>query len=96
MMVLVTYDVAITSNGGVTRLRKISKQCCNFGQRVQNSVFECVVDPLQFEELKYQLLRIMDEEHDSVRFYFLGSQKRHRIEHYGVTVNVDVEDTLIL
>lgn len=96
MMILVTYDVAITTDGGKRRLRKISKECCNFGQRVQNSVFECIVDPLEFADLQHRLLKIMDEESDSIRFYFLGSKNRHRVEHYGVERGIDVEGSLIL
>jgi CRISPR-associated protein Cas2 len=76
MMILVTYDVSVTTLGGKRRWRNIMKECCNFGQRVQYSVFECIVDPLQFEDLKHRLLKIMNKDSDSIRFYFLFLETR--------------------
>ncbi|KAB3529675.1 CRISPR-associated endonuclease Cas2 [Alkaliphilus pronyensis] len=96
MMVVVSYDVATSSLGGARRLRKVAKQCVNYGQRVQNSVFECVVDPKQFEQLKHSLLSIVDLEKDSIRFYFLGSSWKNRVEHHGIKQIVDVENPIIL
>ncbi len=95
MFVLVTYDVATTTREGRKRLRKVAKACVSFGQRVQNSVFECQIDPTQFARLKLQLLDIYKPEEDSLRFYFLGSNWRHRVEHHGAKPSVDHEGTLI-
>lgn len=83
MMVLVTYDVNIESEGGKKRLRKVAKVCVNYGQRVQNSVFECLVDPAQFTVLKHSLENIIDSEKDSIRFYFLGSNWERRVDTMG-------------
>ena len=96
MYVLVTYDVATSSDGGVKRLRKIAKVCKNFGQRVQNSVFECKVDPAQLVDLKAQLLQIIDEQHDSLRFYNLGNNWKRRVEHVGAKESYDIEGPLIV
>ena len=74
MMVLITYDVNTEDSGGRKRLRQIAKQCVNYGQRVQNSVFECLVDAAQCKQLQHKLLAIMDEEKDSLRFYYLGNK----------------------
>lgn len=74
MMVLITYDVNTEDSGGRKRLRQITKQCVNYGQRVQNSVFECLVDAAQCKQLQHKLLAIMDEEKDSLRFYYLGNK----------------------
>jgi CRISPR-associated protein Cas2 len=96
MLVLVTYDVNTEDAAGRKRLAKIAKQCVNFGQRVQNSVFECLVDPAQFQKLKWNLLRIMDPEKDSIRFYFLGSSYRTKIEHHGAKAGYDPEGVLMV
>lgn len=96
MLVLVTYDVSTSSNGGTKRLRQVAKQCQNFGQRVQNSVFECVIDPLQFEVLKTRLVKIIDLESDSLRFYFLGSNWKRRVEHIGIKEPYEPEGPMIL
>jgi len=97
MLVLVTYDVSIVSVGGQRRLRKIAKVCLDYGTRVQNSVFECQVDPAQFAIFKAALEAIYDPTKDSLRFYFLGKKGRSRIEHLGTKRTVDpLEDTLIL
>lgn len=83
MLVLITYDVSVISEGGPRRLRNISKTCLDHGMRVQNSVFECEVDPAQFATLKSKLLDIFHSDEDSLRFYFLGKKGRQRVEHYG-------------
>lgn len=96
MMVLITYDVNTTSVTGKSRLRRVAKQCVNFGQRVQNSVFECNVDPGQFQELKHRLESIIDDDLDSLRYYFLGSNWKNRVEHVGAKPGYDSEGTLIV
>ncbi len=83
MLVLITYDVAVTTKQGQKRLRHISKTCLDHGVRVQNSVFECEVDPSQFVNLKAKLLGQYDEEEDSLRFYFLGKKGHTKVEHFG-------------
>lgn len=95
MMVLITYDVNTTSEAGKRRLRVVAKQCQNYGQRVQNSVFECLIDAAQMKQLKHQLLGLINPEQDSLRFYYLGNEWRHRVEHAGTKVSVDLEGTLI-
>jgi len=96
MMVLVSYDVSTTTAAGVRRLRKISEICLDYGIRVQDSVFECNVDPAQWEQLKDRLLSLFDAEKDSLRFYYLGSNWRRRVEHHGKTGLTDLEDPLIV
>ena len=96
MMVLVTYDVSTVEECGRKRLQKVAKQCQNYGQRVQDSVFECIMDPAQFTCLKKQLLEIIDPKEDSLRFYFLGDEWRTRVEHIGAKKNIDLEGTIIL
>ena len=94
-MVLVTYDVNTETDEGKKRLRRVARVCVNSGQRVQNSVFECLVDPAQFTMLKHSLLGIIDEEKDSLRFYFLGKNWKNRIEHYGAKEGYDPEGLLV-
>ncbi|CEO90381.1 CRISPR-associated endonuclease Cas2 [Syntrophaceticus schinkii] len=96
MMVLITYDVSVTTSLGRKRLRQVAKQCQNFGQRVQNSVFECLVDPTQFVELKHRLESIVDPETDSLRYYNLGANWKRRVEHYGAKETYDPEGILIV
>ena len=96
MLVLVTYDVNTQDAAGRKRLSRIAKQCVNFGQRVQNSVFECLVDPAQYRTLKGNLLKIMDEERDSLRFYSLGSSYQTKIEHFGVKAGYEPEGILMV
>ena len=96
MFVLVTYDVETKTPAGQKRLRRIAEACLDYGVRVQNSVFECNVEPAEWERLKARLLDIYDAEADSVRFYFLGSNWQRRIEHYGVSDAPDVEGVLIM
>lgn len=96
MFVLVSYDVGITSPGGKKRLRQVAKTCLNFGQRVQCSVFECVVEPAQWVILKNQLETIIDSEHDSLRYYYLGSNWKRKVEHVGAKPTLDIDDPIIV
>jgi len=96
MMVLVSYDVSTINAAGRKRLRKVSRECLNFGQRVQKSVFECIVDPAQWETLRSRLTAIIDPEQDSLRFYFLGSNWKPKVEHIGANPSVDLEGPLIV
>ena len=96
MLVLITYDVNTEDAAGRRRLRQIAKQCVNYGQRVQNSVFECLVDAAQCRSLQAKLCKIMDPEKDSLRFYYLGNHYENKIEHFGVKTSYSPEDTLIL
>ena len=95
-MVLVTYDVNTASEGGARRLRRVAKICQNYGQRVQNSVFECLVDPAQWAVLKQRLIKEINEEKDSLRFYYLGANWKRRVEHVGAKKTVDQEGPLIV
>ncbi|NQU62791.1 MAG: CRISPR-associated endonuclease Cas2 [SAR324 cluster bacterium] len=83
MMVLVSYDISTISQDGDRRLRRIAKHCLDFGQRVQHSVFECNVDPGQWEKLKARLLKTYFSKEDSLRFYYLGTNWKRRVEHFG-------------
>ena len=94
-MVLITYDVSTENREGRKRLRKVAKQCQNYGQRVQNSVFECIVDAGQARHLKYLLSEIIDPEKDSLRFYYLGNHWRSKVEHIGAKPSIDLEGPLI-
>lgn len=96
MMVVVSYDVATSEEGGTRRLRQVAKECVNYGQRVQNSVFECIVDSAQFEEFKHRLLKIADLKTDSICFYFLGNNWKKRIDHYGISRKIDTDEPIIL
>lgn len=96
MLVLVSYDVKTSTEGGAKRLRRVAKQCSNYGQRVQYSVFECIVDITQYETLKHKILNIIDEEQDSIRFYVLGNNYQNKVEHYGAKKSVNLEGSLIL
>ncbi|MCX8013780.1 MAG: CRISPR-associated endonuclease Cas2 [Rectinema sp.] len=96
MFVLVSYDVAISTPGGAKRLRRVAKTCLNYGQRVQCSVFECVVEPAQWVVLKNQLESIIDMEHDSLRYYFLGSNWKRKVEHVGAKPAIDLDNPLIV
>lgn len=96
MMVLVTYDVSTIDNKGKTRLRKVAKECQNYGQRVQNSVFEINVDYGTFLKVKDALLKLIDEEADSMRFYYLGKNWHNKVEHYGVKETYDSEGVIII
>lgn len=95
MLVLITYDVQTSSPGGPRRLRKVAKACQNYGQRVQNSVFECIVDSAQLTALKLELRSLIDEEKDSLRIYRLGNNYKAKVEHIGAKPTIDLEDPLI-
>lgn len=95
MLVLITYDVNTQTAQGVKRLSKVAKICTNYGQRVQNSVFECLVDATQFAMLKKKLLDVIDTEKDSVRYYALGDQYKSKVEHVGKENGIDMSGTLI-
>lgn len=95
MLVLVTYDVSTTSDAGKRRLSRVAKACLDFGQRVQNSVFECDVDPTRWAELKHRLMELYEPEEDSLRFYYLGSNWKRRVEHHGAKPSIDLQGPLI-
>lgn len=96
MLILITYDVNTQSKAGEKRLRKVAKQCVDFGTRVQNSVFECNVNATQFTELKHKLELLIDKELDSLRFYKLGDNYKNKIIHIGAKKTMDVKDPLIV
>lgn len=96
MLVLITYDVNTENAAGKTRLRKVAKQCVNYGRRVQNSVFECLLDNAQSITLKAILTDIIDPEKDSLRIYYLGNKYQTKIEHIGVDRGIAADQTLIL
>lgn len=96
MMVLITYDVNTVSAAGRKRLRQVAKQCVNYGQRVQNSVFECILDAAKCRELQHKLEKIIDINQDSLRFYYLGNNYKGKVEHIGVKPSVDVEGPLLI
>jgi len=96
MLVLITYDVNTETEAGKKRLRRVAKQCVNYGQRVQNSVFECVLDAAKCREVKYKLEKIIDKDKDSLRFYYLGNNYKTKVEHIGVKESFDVEGSLII
>ncbi len=96
MLVLITYDVNTETASGRKRLRKVAKQCTNYGRRVQNSVFECILDNAQCVTLKAILSDIIDENVDSLRFYYLGNKYQTKVEHIGVDRGIAVDEALIL
>ena len=96
MMTLLSYDVSTVDAAGRKRLRKVAKECVNYGQRVQNSVFEVDVDYGTFLKLKDRLMKIIDEEQDSLRFYYLGNNWKRRVDHIGAKETYDPEGSLIL
>ena len=96
MLVLITYDVNTETSAGKKRLRKVAKQCTNYGRRVQNSVFECILDNSQCVILKAILADIIDESVDSLRFYYLGNKYQTKVDHMGVDRGIPVDDTLII
>lgn len=95
-MVLITYDVNTEDAAGRKRLRQIAKQCINYGQRVQNSVFECILDAAQCKQLQHKLCGIMDPDRDSLRFYYLGNQYQTKIEHFGAKQTYQAEGILMV
>lgn len=96
MLVLITYDVKTEDAGGRRRLRKIAKECTNYGQRVQNSVFECLVDAAKCKQLQAKLLGILDKEKDSLRFYYLGNHYETKVEHFGAKNSYEPEGVLMI
>ena len=96
MLVLVSYDVSTTTKDGRRRLRRVARVCLDFGQRVQNSVFECQVDSTQWARLRRGLLDELNSDEDSLRFYFLGNRWKDRVEHHGTKPSVDLEGPLIV
>ena len=95
MLVLITYDVNTETAAGRTRVRKVAKQCVNYGQRVQNSVFECNMDAAKCRQVKTILEDIIDKDKDSLRFYYLGDGYKNKIEHIGAKPGFDVTDPLM-
>ncbi|AGF80040.1 CRISPR-associated protein, Cas2 family [Desulfocapsa sulfexigens DSM 10523] len=96
MFVLVSYDVKTSDSGGSKRLRRVAKTCKDYGQRVQYSVFECIVDPAQWAVLRQRLLDEFDPKADSLRFYFLGSNWHNKVEHVGAKKAIDMEGILLV
>lgn len=96
MLVLITYDVSTQDSAGRTRLRKVAKECVNYGQRVQNSVFECILDASQLLLLKDRLISLINESEDSLRFYYLGNKYHSKVEHFGIKTSYDAEGTLMI
>jgi len=96
MLMLVSYDVSTLDTEGPRRLRRVAKTCKDYGQRVQYSVFECLVDPAQWTRLRQRLIDEIDSEKDSLRFYRLGSNWQGRVEHIGAKKPVDQEGPLII
>ena len=96
MMVIISYDVSTTDNSGKTRLRKVAKECQNHAQRVQNSVFDADLDYSSFLKLKHNLLELIDEDKDSLRFYYLGNNWKRRVEHIGAKKTFDPEGVIII
>lgn len=95
MLVLITYDVNTENEAGKRRLRQVAKQCVNYGTRVQNSVFECIVDGAQCRLLKERLNEIIDAEKDSIRIYYLNDKQKQKIEYLGIKKGISVEEPLI-
>lgn len=95
MLVLITYDVNTQTKDGRARLRKVAKQCVNYGVRVQNSVFECIIDPAKCREVKAILEDLIDKDKDSLRFYYLGDKYKTKIEHIGAKQTINVDEPLI-
>lgn len=95
MLVLITYDVNTETESGKKRLRQVAKQCVNYGQRVQNSVFECQFDAAKFRQVKAILEDIIDKEVDSLRFYNLGNNYKTKVEHVGAKAGIDITEPLI-
>ena len=96
MLVIVSYDVSTKDLAGERRLRRVAKACVNYGQRVQKSVFECLVDPEQWTRLKLRLLQEFNPQEDSLRFYYLGSNFKHRVEHHGAKATMDLQGPLLV
>ncbi|HOJ99015.1 MAG TPA: CRISPR-associated endonuclease Cas2 [Termitinemataceae bacterium] len=95
MMVLITYDVNTETPEGKKRLRQVAKVCQNYGQRVQHSVFECVIDGIILRKIQYQLEKIINKQTDSIRYYYMGENWKYKVEHIGVNHNFDIEGPLL-
>lgn len=96
MLVLITYDVSTEDAAGRKRLRQVAKQCVNYGQRVQNSVFECILDATQYRLVRHKLEALIDPDRDSLRFYQLGDRYRSKVEHIGARPSYEAEGTLFV
>ena len=96
MLILITYDVDTTTKEGERRLRKVAKECVNYGQRVQNSVFECLITEAQFVGLKAILENIINDTTDSIRFYFLGNRWQRKVVKIGKSTSYDPTEALII
>lgn len=96
ILVLVTYDVSTQNPEGRKRLRKVAKECVNYGQRVQNSVFECILDASQLLIFKDRLTSLINEQEDSLRFYYLGNKYSAKVEHFGIKTSYDAEGILMI
>lgn len=96
MLVLIAYDVNTETPQGRARLRKVAKQCVNYGQRVQNSLFECILDAAQLKKVQHLLLQLIDPEKDSLRFYYLGNHYQARVEHFGAKQTYQAEGLLMV
>ena len=96
ILILITYDVSTQDASGQKRLRKVAKECVNYGQRVQNSVFECILDASQLLMLKDRLTTLINDKEDSLRFYYLGNNYRTKVEHFGSKTSYDAEGTLMI
>ena len=96
ILILITYDVSTQDAAGKARLRKVAKECVNYGQRVQNSVFECILDASQLLLLKNRLVSLINEKEDSLRFYYLGNNYRTKVEHFGSKTTYEAEGILMI
>lgn len=96
ILVLITYDVSTQDKAGRTRLRKVAKECTNYGQRVQNSVFECMLDASQLLVLKDKLISLINKQEDSLRFYYLGNKYQTKVEHFGIKESYEAEGVLMV
>lgn len=96
MLVLITYDVSTADAAGQKRLRKVAKQCVNYGVRVQNSVFECQLNAAELRKVEYILENLIDKEKDSLRFYVLGNEYKNKVRHIGSKPAFNVSDVLIM
>lgn len=96
MLVLITYDVSTETPQGKKRLRQVAKECVNYGQRVQNSVFECIMDEAKCREVRHKLEKIINKDEDSLRFYYLGNNYKNKVTHIGIKESFNVEGTLII
>lgn len=96
MLILIAYDVSTETSAGRKRLRKVAKECVNYGQRVQNSVFKCQLNSTEYRQVKATLEGIINKDEDSLRFYNLGDKYKNKIEHIGIKESFDIKGTLIL